>query len=67
LINCGEDFAELAEADRALGWGPRRLNPAAEYLSLNGIVRPVQEMGSAPYAFSSAALSHRTRRFANSD
>ena len=66
LINCGDDFAELAEADRILGWGPRRLNPAAAYLSRNGIVRPLQEMGSAPYAFSAAAVSHRTRRFAGS-
>lgn len=64
MVNSGHDYANLAQVDQALGWGPRRINPAAEYLSQQGIIRPLNEMGSAPYAFSSAAISFRTRRFA---
>jgi len=66
MVNGGEQSGGLADLDRTLGWGARRLNPAANYLALNGIIRPFHEMGSHPYTFSSAAITHRTRRFAES-
>ena len=59
-------YANLSDVDALLGWGPRRLNPAAEYLALHGYIRPLNTMGSKPYVFSSAAVDHRTRRFAES-
>jgi len=32
MVNQGSDGVSLADVDARLGWGPRRLNPAADYL-----------------------------------
>ena len=64
MVNASEDCVSLAELDQALGWGPRRLNPAADYLVMKTIVRPLEAMGSAPYSYLEALIDHRTRRFA---
>jgi hypothetical protein len=58
------DGVTLADVDKHLGWGPRRLNPAAEYLASYNYVNASRSMGSAPYSYNHALLSHRTRRFA---
>jgi len=69
LLNlCKSDSTSiaLAEADEHLGWGPRRLNPAADYLALQNRVQAVAKMGSKPYTYTSAFVNHRTRRFVQS-
>ena len=64
MMNAGADGVSLAEMDKALGWGPRRLNPAACYLSLNDYAKASQVCGSHPYAFEHMFITPRTRRFA---
>jgi hypothetical protein len=65
MINVARsDCVQLDEVDKHLGWGPRRINPAADYLAAYGYVNPSRSAGSAPYAYANALLSHRTRRFA---
>ncbi len=64
MINIGDGHVSLAQVDQMLNWGPRRLNPAAEYLASNSLVRPAHSRGSLPYVYSSAAVTNRTRRFA---
>jgi hypothetical protein len=59
-------YAQLAVLDGQLGWGPRRLNPAAEYLDAHGYIRALRSHGCKPYVFSSAAVDFKTRRFADS-
>lgn len=54
----------LANLAEHLGWPPRRLNPAADFLSLHGYVQASEECGSAPYTYGYAFLTHRTRRLA---
>jgi hypothetical protein len=66
MVNSGGDQAALADMDRQLGWGPRRINPAADYLSAYGYVERSKSFGSLPYTFSHAFLTHRTRRFVES-
>jgi hypothetical protein len=66
MLNSGRDSVALADMDRHLGWGPRRINPAADYLCVNGYVRESRTMGSAPYTYSDAFVTHRTRRFVES-
>jgi len=59
-----DGVATLLNIDQYLGWGPRRINPAADYLALYGYIKPSAEAGSAPYTFAHALIDHRTRRFA---
>jgi hypothetical protein len=65
MINVARsDCVNLDEVDKHLAWGPRRLNPAADYLAAHGYVNPSRSVGSAPYTYANALLSHRTRRLA---
>lgn len=65
MVNRARDgVAALADVDKHLGWGPRRLNPAADFLRVYGMVRASDEAGSSPYTYSYAFVDHRTRRFA---
>jgi hypothetical protein len=66
MLNSGGDQAGLADMDRHLGWGPRRINPAADYLSAHGYVERSKSFGSLPYTYIHAFLTHRTRRFVES-
>jgi hypothetical protein len=67
MVNISKnDYAQLSEADAQLGWGPRRLNPAAEYLDDHGYIRALRSHGGQPYTFSTAAIDFKTRRFAES-
>lgn len=54
----------LAEADKVLSWGPRRLNPAAYFLSLRGHAQPLKTLGSAPYVYAGLIITAKTRRVA---
>ena len=56
----------LADVDQHLGWGPRRLNPAADYLADNGHVKPARSMGSKPYTYGYAFVGFGTQRFVDS-
>jgi hypothetical protein len=60
-------YAQLAQVDAQLGWGPRRLNPAAEYLESHGYIRAPRTHGSKPYVFSSVHVDFKTRRFVESN
>jgi hypothetical protein len=64
LVNEGKDIRSLAEADKLLSWGPRRLNPAAYFLSLRGHAQPLEQLFCHPYAYGGLIISARTRRFA---
>lgn len=65
MVNLAKDGGiALADVDQHLGWGPRRLNPAADYLRLHRYVQALESMGSLPYTYSYAFVNHRTRRFA---
>lgn len=65
MLNIAQsNCASLAEVDKHLGWGPRRLNPAVEYLKEHGLIHASPTMGCAPYAYPNAIVGHRTRRFA---
>lgn len=54
-----------SEIDARLSWGPRRLNPAIDYLVLNEIVKPSEACGAHPYTVMSLFGSARTKRFAS--
>lgn len=60
------DQVSLADVAKHLGWPPRRVNPAADYLRLHRCVQASSEMGSAPYTYGHAFITHRTRRLAES-
>jgi hypothetical protein len=65
LVDMGDDRgADLATLDKALGWGPRRLNPAAHYLATNGYADHIEVMGTHPYVYAALIVTARTRRFA---
>jgi hypothetical protein len=67
LNNAGSrGYANIPEVDEQLKWGPRRLNPAAEYLDERGYIRALRTHGGAPYTFTTAAVDFKTRRFADS-
>jgi hypothetical protein len=53
----------LAEVDQHLGWGPRRLNPAADYLEVQGLVSASSSTGSRPYTYAHAIVGFRTQSF----
>ena len=65
LVNTGGDIVSLSEADQMLGWGPRRFNPAAQYLDLHNVVSGLAAIGCEPYAFQYLQVTPRTRRFAS--
>jgi hypothetical protein len=53
-----------AETDRLLGWGPRCINPAAQYhLNENSQANCLGLNGSHPYAFSHILVTPKTKRF----
>lgn len=65
LAKLGSDSqAALATLDQTLGWGPRRLNPAAQFLTANGYAEPIEVMGTHPYAYAALVVTARTRRLA---
>lgn len=64
-VNTGKDVVSLSEIDKALSWGPRRINPAADYLALHGYVNPSKASGH-PYSYPHFIVTPRTKRFANS-
>jgi len=68
MINdaAGGSHASIPRVAQGLGWPPRRLNPAADYLAERGYIRALRTMGSAPYVFTNAAVDFKTRRFAES-
>lgn len=64
LVAAGMDGVYLSEVDKTLAWGPRRLNPAASFLALNGYVKPSNTMSALPYVYTRLFVTPRTRRFA---
>ncbi len=65
MINTArEGQVSLADLAKHLGWPPRRLNPAADFLRLYGYVQSSSEFGSQPYTYSCAFVNHRTKRLA---
>jgi hypothetical protein len=66
LVNSGEDTMRLEEADKLLGWGPRRINPAAYYLRSLGLAKAhVRQAGDNPYTFYYLQVTPKTKRFAS--
>ena len=65
LVKAGTESVSLEDLDRQLGWGPRRLNPAADYLRLNGVVRNTAGARPAYYSYAIAIVTPRTREFAS--
>lgn len=55
---------DMAEIDKHLGIGPRRLNPASVLLENNDIVKGIRVNGTRPYEFQCLYSTPRTRRFA---
>lgn len=49
---------------QALGWEPRRMNPACEYLYALGKVNGRKHMGSAPFTYGQLIPTDATRRLA---
>ena len=64
ILNTGKETLSLIEADKILSWGPRRINPAAQYLESYGLANPLKSLGSDPYVYSALIITPRTRRFA---
>lgn len=65
-VNTGKENASLAEMDKLLSWGPRRLNPAADFLIFYDYVQSFNTRGSAPYITHGFRVTLKTRRFAMS-
>jgi hypothetical protein len=63
ILNKSNEGLAMAEADRLLGWGPRRINPAAQYLDENSQANCLGSNGSHPYAFSHILVTPKTKRF----
>jgi len=69
LVNkadAGGDVVTLADIDQRLGWGPRRFNPAADYLKVNGHVNALDARSARPYSYMWAGITPATRQFAAS-
>jgi hypothetical protein len=65
LVNLGQDTALLREVDESLGWGPRRINPAARFLVSQDLAKGHQRLaGENPYGFYYLEVTPRTKRFA---
>jgi hypothetical protein len=66
LVNSGEDMMRLEEADNFLGWGPRRINPAAYFLNSRGLAKGhVRQAGDNPYTFYYLQVTPKAKRFAS--
>jgi hypothetical protein len=66
IFNKSTNGLPTAEADAMLGWGPRRINPAAYYLSETGQAKCLTSLNSDPYAFSHILVTPKTKRFISS-
>lgn len=62
-VNGTAGGGSLEDAAKQLGWPPRRINPAAAFLSEHGYVDPSKEMGTYPFVYRHARVTARTRRF----
>jgi TIR domain len=66
LVNLGQDTALLRGADQSLGWGPRRINPAASFLVSQDLAKGHEGLaGENPYVFYYLEVTPRTKRFAS--
>jgi len=63
LSRGGDGVVSLERLDAHLGWGPRRLNPAADFLRNNGHVGAIESVPCAPYSYSDAVVTHDTHSF----
>jgi hypothetical protein len=63
LLNSPSDDNDLELLKAQLGWGVRRLNPAATFLVEHGYVTPSRAINTHPYAYDSVMRTPRTRRF----
>jgi hypothetical protein len=66
ILTKSNEGLSMAEADQLLGWGPRRINPAAQYLHENGQANCLGSPNSDPYAFVHILVTPKTRRYASS-
>lgn len=64
IANMGKESISLAEVDKILLWGPRRLNPAADFLAIHNYVQPWKSLGSLPYTYGGLFVTPKTQRFA---
>jgi DNA-binding transcriptional ArsR family regulator len=64
ILKQSKEGLSMVEADRVLGWGSRRINPAAYYLHENGRATCLGSLGTHPYAFSHILVTPKTKRFA---
>jgi hypothetical protein len=64
-LDSGRTVVSLQKLDATLGWGARRINPAAAYLVSERHVHPSREI-THPYAYSFLQLHAGTRNFAAS-
>ena len=62
LVNTGKEAVGLEEVDSQLGWGPRRMNPAAQYLVTNDIAEGRKFFDGSPYCYSWVQVTPRTKR-----
>lgn len=56
--------AGSAELCEALGWNPRRLNPAADFLVYGDFAKSTGQVHGVPYVHNTLFCTPRTRRFA---
>ena len=56
--------AGSAELCEALGWSPRRLNPAADFLVYGDFAKSTGQVHGVPYVHNTLFCTPRTRRFA---
>lgn len=66
MIAAKGDFqgAGSAELSVQLGWSPRRLNPAADFLADGDFAKSAGQVSGVPYAHNTLFCTPRTRRFA---
>jgi len=65
LVNRGTDLIRTEDADQQLKWGPRRMNPAANFLVFHDLAKGHErQAGANPYAFYYLQVTPRTKRFA---
>jgi hypothetical protein len=62
LINEGDDSGVPQIAEK-LGWAPRRMNPAVNYLIERDLIESSKSLGTHPWCTPWISKSHRTRRF----
>jgi hypothetical protein len=62
MVNGNGDGANLAELDKKLKWGPRRINPAATSLVARELAQAPKIMGTHPYAYAWLRVTTKTRR-----